>query len=118
MGVFTDGEVWTGGFYELALEYEQGAANGLVSGLQQLWQLGGLDGCYLDRERDPENQPRVDFEPSLVSAGHILGVATLAGGVRVACGSCTIQETDGSDWRLLLPNERAWPCIPRRRFSI
>jgi hypothetical protein len=98
MGVFSGGEVWTGGFYELALEYERGIANGLVTGLQQLWQLEELDGCYLERERDPVDQSRVAFKPSLATAGHLLGVATLAGGVRVACGSCTIQETDGSDW--------------------
>jgi hypothetical protein len=98
MGVYTGGDVWTGGFYELALEFETGVPNGLVSGLRQLWQLEDLDGCYLDPEREPEDQVRLKFEPSLLSAGHLLGVAVVPGGFRVACGSCTIEETEGSDW--------------------
>jgi hypothetical protein len=98
MGTFTDGEVWTGGFYELALEYDSGVTNGLVNGLQQLWQLEGLEGCYLDRERDPSEQPRFEFEPSLLASGHLLGVATLPGGSRIACGTCCVQEPAGSDW--------------------
>jgi hypothetical protein len=98
MGLFTGGEVWTGGFYELALEYDRGVAGGLVNGLHELWHLEGLDGCYLDSKREPADQPRHEFESSLLSAGHLLGVAACPGGGQVACGSCTVQETDGSDW--------------------
>lgn len=98
MGIFTDDEVWTGGFYELALEYATGADVGLVDGLRELWRLGFLDGCYLDRELDPKDQPRLEFDASLLSHGHLQGVATLPGGKRVACGTCCIQDDDGSDW--------------------
>jgi hypothetical protein len=98
MGLFTGGEVWTGGFYELALEYERGVTGGLVNGLHELWHLQDLEGCYLDSEREPTDQPRREFEASLLAIGHLYGVAALPGGVRVACGSCTVHETDGSDW--------------------
>jgi hypothetical protein len=98
MGLFTGGKVWTGGFYELALEYERGVTGSLVNGLHELWHLEGLDGCYLDSKREPADQPRHEFESSLLSVGHLFGVAACPGGAQVACGSCTVQETDGSDW--------------------
>ena len=45
MRVFTGGETWTGGFYELALEYERDSG-GVVDGLNALWKLEDIEGCY------------------------------------------------------------------------
>jgi hypothetical protein len=101
MGLFTDGEVWTGGFYELALEYGTGAAQGLIEGARSVWNLRLMEGCYLQSDRDPEHQRKVDFVPSLLSAGHLYGVAIVPNGTRVACGTCSIPEIDGSEWLIL-----------------
>ena len=56
MRVFTGGETWTGGFYELALEYERDSG-GVVDGLNALWKLEDIEGCYLDSAVEPTDQP-------------------------------------------------------------
>ena len=98
MGTFSDGDVWSGGFYELMLEYKPGAVNGLMRALEFIWGSDWLDGCYLDSQRDPEQQPKLVFEPSLVAANHLYGVATLPGPIRVACGTCCLQDPSSFDW--------------------
>lgn len=98
MGVFTDDEIWTGGFYELALEYPSGTDAHLVQAFTELWHAKDIVGCYLEREVEPEDQPRLEFEASMLSHGHVHGVAILPGGTRVACGSCCVRDDGGSDW--------------------
>ena len=98
MGLFTDDEIWTGGFYELALEYPDGTDEHLIRGLIALWRSQNIAGCYLHRDREPDEQPRLEFEPSLLAVGHLHGVSTLPGGVQVACGTCLVPDDDGSDW--------------------
>jgi hypothetical protein len=71
MGLFTDDEVWTGGFYELALEYGRNPDPELANALQSLWSIDVLEGCYLDPAREPEDQPRLHFEPTLIDHGHV-----------------------------------------------
>lgn len=97
-GLFTDDDVWNGGFYELALEYERGPSPGLVDGLAAVWNADAVVGCYLNPRRDPHHQPRAAFEPSLPFEGHLYGVATLPPGKRVACGTCCVREDRGTDW--------------------
>jgi hypothetical protein len=98
MGLFTNDEVWTGGFYELALEYGRSPDPELANGLRTLWAIHELEGCYLDSNCEPEDQSRLQFQPSLIDHGHLYGVASLPGGTRVACGTCTVREDRGSDW--------------------
>lgn len=98
MGLFTDDDVWNGGFYELALEYERDTLPSLIDGLTAVWNADVVVGCYLNRERDPDDQSRAEFEPSLPFEGHLYGVATLAAGRKVACGTCCVREDGGADW--------------------
>ncbi len=98
MGLFTDDDVWSGGFYELALEYCRDEAFALIDGLQALWHANPVDGCYLDRDRDPKDQSRAEFAPALPYEGHLHGVATLPTGKRIACGTCCVREEERSDW--------------------
>jgi len=71
------------------------------------WSHPDLDGCYLDRGREPSDQPRK--QPDLES-GSLLGVAQLPHGSRVACGSCLLREVeDDSDWLdFYLPIRSLW----------
>lgn len=97
MGLFTEDDVWSGGFYELAVEYERGARPGLVDGLAAVWNADSVVGCYLDHTRDPDDQPRVPFDASRFE-GLLYGVATLAAPGAVACGTCCVREEGGADW--------------------
>jgi hypothetical protein len=98
MGLFTDDDVWNGGFYEIALEYSRDAGPSLLDGLNAVWRANTVTGCYLDCEREPDNQLRTEFAPSLPFEGHLYGVASLPVGQSVACGTCCVREDDGSDW--------------------
>jgi len=95
---FTADDVWFGGFYELALEFDQEASAPLTQALDALWSLDSIEGCYLDRTVEPNAQPRLSFEPSLLDHGHLQGLLTLAEAKQVACGTCRVQETEGPDW--------------------
>jgi hypothetical protein len=56
--LFTADEAWNGGFYELALEVGARSDDRLRAALKALWSHPDLDGCYLDRGREPSDQPR------------------------------------------------------------
>lgn len=70
-----------------------GGSPGIVEAARTVWTLRVLEGSYLESERDPGEQPKLDFDPSMVSAGHIYGIATVPGGTRVACGTCFCRRT-------------------------
>jgi hypothetical protein len=96
--VFTDANSWNGGFYELALEYPANDPNGLAAGLEHLWNVSAIEGCYLDHTREPENQSRLRFQQALIDHGHLYGIATLPNGKRVACGTSCLRNYEGLDW--------------------
>jgi hypothetical protein len=95
---FTTNDAWFGGFYELALEVGPRSDDQLRAALTALWAHPDLDGCFLDRSREPDNQ--LSAQPDRLEEGsHLLGIAHLPNGSRVACGSCLIREGDaGPDW--------------------
>jgi hypothetical protein len=114
--VFTADKAWFGGFYELALEVGPPSDDRLRAALEALWSHPDLDGCYLDRGCEPADQPRK--QPDLESR-HLLGVAQLPHGSRVACGSLLIREVeDHSDWLdFYLPMGSLWTAYGRFPFA-
>lgn len=95
---FTNPETWNGGYYELALEMGGRSDERLQMALRALWGHPTLEGCYLDREREPHQQKRVDVSSVLIEPIHLQGLARLPNGRRVACGTCLIRGEDGPDW--------------------
>lgn len=96
--VFTKEEAWLGGFYELALEFAQGNNENLDKALQLLWDDPRLEGCYVDRSKEPHEQARI--APSweaLEKHGHLHGILHMDNRL-VACGCCAIKEEDGPVW--------------------
>jgi hypothetical protein len=95
---FTKYGTWYGGFYELAIELGEPSDERLLDALKALWQHPSLEGCYLDSDKEPNEQKRVTPSKELLDRMHVYGLALLPDGHRVACGSCLIREDDGSDW--------------------
>ena len=95
--LFTLDDAWCGGFYEVALEFGPRSDDRLRSAIAALWQHPDLEGCFLDGTLEPSKQKRVS-PASLDELSHLLGVARMPNGLRVACGSCTVREEDGPDW--------------------
>lgn len=97
--LFTADDAWTGGFYELAIEVGPRSNARLERLLEAIWSEATLDGCYVDRTREPSDQTPLTASLSLLTERrHLLGVATLPSGLRVPCGTVAIREEDGSDW--------------------
>lgn len=97
--LFTPDDTWSGGHYELALELGPPSMQRLRAAIGALWKYPDLTGCFLDRNREPDQQPRVtpdyyEGEPHF----HCLGVARLPNGRSIACGTCVVREPEGSDW--------------------
>lgn len=96
--LFTADSAWDGGFYELALEVGTCSDEQLEKALNALWAHPDLDGCYINRNHEPWDQPRMppSFRDDRM---HLLGIARLPNGSRVACGSCIIRDSsDDPDW--------------------
>ena len=96
--VFTPSDIWYGGFYELALELGARSDEKLQAALRRVWSFPSLEGCYLDSEREPSEQPRVEVPSTLEEPGQLRGIALLPNGKRVACATFIVREEDGPDW--------------------
>lgn len=97
--MFTDEHTWSGGFYELAIELGLRSVERLDAAMNAVWQNARLEGCYTRRDLEPAEQQRV--KPTLEIREqyyHLLGIATLPGGSKVACGTFVVQQEDGIDW--------------------
>ena len=94
-GLFTSDDPWSGGFFELCMQFER-----LTPGLQfraqaALWDHHSLQGPYLSGDIDPSAQPRV--EPAMVAdVGY--GVATTPNETHVACTSFWLEVVDEGAW--------------------
>jgi hypothetical protein len=103
--LFTTPSAWDGGYYELALELGPRSDGRLGLAVEALWRFIELEGCWTVRDLEPSDQLRV--LPNLTDLeqhGHLLGVATVPGGHRIACGTYAVREDDGPDWiALYLP---------------
>lgn len=91
---FTNKDNWLGGYYELALETGVRSNELLAAGIKALWQYPALKGCYLEQDREPDDQPRV--EPGF-DGEHtkLFGIATLPNGRKAACGTIAFAFEDG-----------------------
>jgi hypothetical protein len=98
--LFTADDAWLGGLYELAMEIGARSDDRLRAALVALWDHPALTGCYLQRDREPSAQSRLSAAEAPIEGGthHLLGIALLPNGSRVACGSCIIREDAGPDW--------------------
>ncbi len=97
---FTDGENWTGGFYELAILLGPSDDDRLDAALRAVWADPRLTGCYADRHREPQQQPVVEpSASSLRASGYLRGLAVLPSGAVIVCGVSVVREEDPAlDW--------------------
>ena len=110
-GLFiSDDDPWSGGFFELCMQFERLTPGLQFSAQAALWGHESLQGPYLRPDIDPSAQPRV--EPAMV-ADPSYGVATTPNRTHVACSSYWLEVADEGAWlSLALPMQslgRAYP---------
>lgn len=114
MGIFTDPDIWHGGFFELCIQYESLNRQQVQQILQKLWSHPDLDGVYLDPFQDPEHQEKFEisqvFEPGSEAWTALKGVARLPQG-SVACSTVVITNTGLPEG---FPEQDVWVdvCLP------
>lgn len=96
--LFTNRDTWHGGYYERAIELGERSDERLESALLRLWGFPSLEGCYLERNSEPRAQVRVEPSLSRAERGHLLGIAQMPNGRRIACGTLLYREEGGPDW--------------------
>lgn len=91
---------WSGGCYELAIEVGLSDDDRLQTLLSALWTAAGVQGCFGQSDREPEEQDPVPCSVgSLIEFGHLHGQVRLPMGQLVVCGCVAIRGSDeSSDW--------------------
>jgi hypothetical protein len=94
--IFTP-EAWLNGFYLLIVNLEERSDDHSRVALEAVQSYPLLDAWYLEREKEPYEQPRVQNAGGALSE-HRYGVLTLPTGNKVPCG-CFVFHTDYEpDW--------------------
>jgi hypothetical protein len=108
--IFTAPYAWANGFYMLALDLEEHSNDRSDehsnvrsdershAALSALSSYPLLDGWYLDRGKEPQEQPRVDARAPVPVEDHRYGVLTLPNGKRVPCGCYVFHTGGGPHW--------------------
>lgn len=99
MLVFTPREqVWLNGHYVLSIEF----GSKRQRALQRLWSHRSLLGCYLQKNTEPLEQPRISINELDDRDIHssLYGIATLPNGAEIACGTACSMNADA--------NEHSW----------
>lgn len=88
---FTKEHAWLNGFYELQVELGDPSPGNpsderFAQASARIWNHPALEGCYLDRDREPEEQEPVNAAENF-SNGHLYGIAHLPNGASCVCGT-------------------------------
>jgi hypothetical protein len=109
-----DGDNWTGGFYELAIELGPRDDARLQAALDVLGRVNGADG-YFAAHGPSAGRQHLTLD-GITRSGHLRGVTALPTGARVVCGVFAIREDEGPDWLVFyLPLEAL--CRVDRRIG-
>lgn len=108
---FTNDDIWIGGPHQLSIELGAPDNQRAFTALQKLWTYPSLKGCYLEADKEPDQQKRVVPNIAHVETeAHLYGLTWLPViQDYVACYSYFVREDEGSDWLVL--------CIPRGALS-
>jgi hypothetical protein len=117
--VFTPHAAWDSGWCELAVALGPADDSRLEQALLSLWAHTHLEGCDLDRTREPTEQPRVAPGRQAGLERRLFGVATLGELQPIACSSVVVREDSGSAWLYFgLPMGSLGRILPVGAFPI
>lgn len=100
--VFTAPHAWLDGYYTLVLNLEQRSDEHARAAMSALLSYPKLEAWYLDRNKEPQDQPRVDASGPVKD--HRFGVLTLPDGNKLPCGCYIFHMDYEPDWlELFIP---------------
>jgi hypothetical protein len=95
--LFTQPDAWSGGFFELTFKLPQETKSLANVILANFWTVSSLNGCYLKRDIEPEQQEKyspTEFE----HRGHWYGIANFPNGKQSCCGSFWMDYENDECW--------------------
>jgi hypothetical protein len=96
---FTERDIWSGGFYELAIEIGSPSDENLLNALRTIWSYPAVEGGWLEHDREPSEQEQVvPNSEHLQSGSKLFGIAHLPDATEIVCGTFLVREEEGSDW--------------------
>lgn len=95
--IFTPREAWLNGFYLLIIDLEERSDDHSRAALEAVQSYPLLDGWYLEREKEPHEQPRVQNAGGDLR-NHRYGVFALPNGKKVPCGCFIYHQEYEPDW--------------------
>lgn len=95
--IFTPREAWLNGFYLLIINLEQGSDDRSRAALEAVQSYPLLDGWYMERDKEPQDQPRVKNAGGDLN-NHRYGVLTFPNGKEVPCGCFVFHTGYEPDW--------------------
>ena len=95
--IFTPREAWLNGFYLLIIDLEERSDDHSRAALEAAQSYPQLDGWYMEREKEPHEQPRVKNSGGDLG-DHRYGVFTLPNEKKVPCGCFVFHTTYEPDW--------------------
>jgi len=96
--IFTAPDAWSGGAYELALQYGSRSLSITDAALRALWTAPNVGQCYLRKDVEPEEQHAVELADFRGMIETLYGACVLRNSIRVAAHSQVIPYDDGPFW--------------------
>ncbi len=94
--IFTAPNAWLNGFYQLVINLVERSDEHSREALIALKSAPLLDAWYLERDREPADQPRVNAGGDIRE--HRYGVLTLPNAKKVPCGCFIYHQEYAPDW--------------------
>lgn len=95
--LFTGPDAWSGGHYELAIEFRSGSLGTAHAARIALWSHPNVGPCYLRGDLEPNDQPIVDVRAQR-SQDKLFATCVLGDGVPVPAVSHIIPYDQGPVW--------------------
>ncbi|MBI9051154.1 MAG: hypothetical protein JEZ00_17155 [Anaerolineaceae bacterium] len=96
---FSKDEQWDGGNYELSIQLGVEDDDQIEKVLQTILSSPSIEGYYLERDKEPDEQEPVTSVPKPYETGkQAYCLALMPNEHRIVCGVSIIREEEGFDW--------------------
>lgn len=114
---FTAPDAWAGGEFGISMFLGRVDSHYAREFLRALWAWPHIEGCWLDRTKEPDEASRlhpldIDLDDSPRPGSALFGLVELPNGCRCPCGSIVMDDDDGFWVEFVMPIASLGRCYP------